>query len=129
MRIGEQKEEAPAIVTDIHTTTPPRSPSRNPQNDGAGTFLVVLWLRLRAPTSGGLASVPGWRTKMPHGRQHDQKGKKKRMMGQKKGSPLEVLAKPLVAIILRYVSIFNQHMVHLKFTQCYVNYISMKLGK
>ena len=51
------------------------------------------------------------------------------MMGQKKGSPVEVLANPLVAIILRYVSIFNQHMVHLKFTQCYVNYISMKLEK
>ena len=38
-----------------------------------GTFLVVQWLRLRAPTVGGMGSIPGQGTKIPHAVQHGQK--------------------------------------------------------
>ena len=30
------------------------------------TSLVVQWLRLQASTSGGMGSIPGWGTKIPH---------------------------------------------------------------
>ena len=31
-----------------------------------GTTLAVQWLRLHAPTAGGMGSIPGWGTKVPH---------------------------------------------------------------
>ena len=34
-----------------------------------GSSLVVQWIRLEAPTSGGVGSVPGWGTKIPHAAQ------------------------------------------------------------
>ena len=34
--------------------------------DTAGTSLAVKWLRLHSSTAGGLSSVPGQRTKIPH---------------------------------------------------------------
>ena len=39
----------------------------------AGTSLGVQWLRLRAPTTGGEVSIPGWRTKIPLAAGHRQK--------------------------------------------------------
>ena len=36
------------------------------KNLKTGTSLVIQWLRLHASTAGGMASVPGWRTKIPH---------------------------------------------------------------
>lgn len=36
---------------------------------------------------------------------------------------IEVLAKAMVAIILQHMSVSNQHIAHLKLTQCYVSYI------
>ena len=38
-----------------------------------GTFLVVQWLRLHAPTLGGVGSIPGQGTKILHAVQHGQK--------------------------------------------------------
>ena len=35
-------------------------------NTGAGTSLVVQWLRLRAPNAGGPGSIPAQGTKIPH---------------------------------------------------------------
>ena len=32
-----------------------------------GTFLVVQWLGLHTFTAEGMGSIPGWRTKIPHG--------------------------------------------------------------
>ena len=34
-----------------------------------GTFLVVQWLRLYAPNRGGMCSIPGQGTKIPHAHQ------------------------------------------------------------
>ena len=31
-----------------------------------GTSLVVQWLRLSSSNAGGVGSIPGWETKMPH---------------------------------------------------------------
>ena len=31
-----------------------------------GTSLAVQWLRLRAPSAGGMGLIPGWGTKIPH---------------------------------------------------------------
>ena len=31
-----------------------------------GTSLAVQWLRLHAPTAGGVGSIPGWGTKILH---------------------------------------------------------------
>ena len=36
------------------------------KNLKTGTSLVVQWLRLHASTAGGMGSIPGWRTKIPH---------------------------------------------------------------
>ena len=40
-----------------------------------------------------------------------------------------MLAQAMVVIILIYIYASNQLIVHLKLTQCYVNYISKKAGK
>ena len=42
---------------------------------------------------------------------------------------MEALANATVAIILPYIDVSNQHIVHFKLTQHYVNYTSVKLGK
>ena len=36
------------------------------KNPTAGASLVVQWLRLCASTAGGMGSIPGWGTKIPH---------------------------------------------------------------
>ena len=41
-----------------------------------GISLVVQWLRLRAPTAGGMGSIPGWGTKILHAACCGQKKKK-----------------------------------------------------
>ena len=43
------------------------------QNESFGTYLVVLWLRLRAPDAGGTGSVPGGRGKTLHATRRGQK--------------------------------------------------------
>ena len=40
---------------------------------------------------------------------------------------MEVLTNLIVVIILQYVFVSNHHIIHLKLTQCHVNYISIKL--
>ena len=42
---------------------------------------------------------------------------------------MEILANAIVLIILQYINVSNQHIVYLKLTQLYVNYISIKLGQ
>ena len=39
------------------------------------TSLAVQWLRLRASTAGGVGSIPGWGTRIPHASQCSQKTK------------------------------------------------------
>ena len=39
---------------------------------------MVQWLRLHASTAGGMGSIPGQGTKIPHALRHGQKKKKKR---------------------------------------------------
>ena len=39
---------------------------RHIKNKIGGTSLVVQWLRLHAPTAGGLCFIPGRGTKIPH---------------------------------------------------------------
>ena len=38
-----------------------------------GTSLAVQWLRPRASTAGGMGSIPGWGTKIPHAVRCDKK--------------------------------------------------------
>ena len=42
-----------------------------------GTSLEAQWLRLHASTAGGVGSIPGWGTKIPHVMQHGQNKTKK----------------------------------------------------
>ena len=42
---------------------------------GIGTSFVVQWLRLCAPIAGGMSSIPGWETRIPHATGHDLKKK------------------------------------------------------
>ena len=52
-------------------------PGKKCQNQReTGTSLVVQWLRLCTPSAGGMGSIPGQRTKIPHAMQHSQKKKK-----------------------------------------------------
>ena len=44
--------------------------------------LVVLWLRLHAPSARDVGSIPGWGTKILHAIQRDQKVKKKKSSGK-----------------------------------------------
>ena len=48
----------------------------NSRNSSANS-LVVLRLRLHAPSARDVGSIPGWGTKIPHATQHGQKVKKK----------------------------------------------------
>ena len=42
---------------------------------GEGTSLVAQWLKLCAPTTGCMGSIPGWGTKIPQARQPKKKKK------------------------------------------------------
>lgn len=42
---------------------------------------------------------------------------------------IQVLAEAMVVFILQYVNVSNQYIVHMKFLQCYVSYISIKYFK
>ena len=39
---------------------------------------------------------------------------------------MEVLANVMGVILLQYINVAYQHIEHLKLTQCYINYISIK---
>ena len=43
------------------------------KNRRGGTSLMVQWLQLRAPNAGGMGSIPGWGTKIPHATQRGPK--------------------------------------------------------
>ena len=43
------------------------------------TALVVQWLRLHAPKAGGLGSIPGRETRIPHAAWHSLKKKKRKL--------------------------------------------------
>ena len=43
--------------------------------NASGTSVLFQWLRLRAPTAGGLGSIPGQGTKIPHAVWFGQKNK------------------------------------------------------
>ena len=45
------------------------------QNKIGGNSLAVQWLRLRDPNVGGIGSIPGQKTKIPHATRHSQKKK------------------------------------------------------
>ena len=45
---------------------------------------MVQWLRLCAPIAGGMSSIPGWETRIPHATGHDLKKKKKNFLVKKK---------------------------------------------
>ena len=47
---------------------------------GLGTSLAVQWLRLHAPSAGGVGLIPGWVTKIPQAAQCDQREKKKKIL-------------------------------------------------
>ena len=47
----------------------------NIRNYVLGASLVVQWLRLCASKAGGMGSIPGGGTKIPHDAQHDQRKK------------------------------------------------------
>ena len=53
------------------------SHSNRDKNDLLGTSLVVQWLKLSAPTAGGMGSILGWRTKIPQCHMVQPKEKKK----------------------------------------------------
>jgi len=55
---------------------------------GEGTSLVAQWLKLCAPTTGCMGSIPGWGTKIPQARQ--PKKKKKRGGGEFRALSLPV---------------------------------------
>ena len=38
-----------------------------------GTSLVIQWFRLHASNAGGVGSIPGWGTNIPHAVEHGQK--------------------------------------------------------
>ena len=42
-----------------------------------GTSLVVQWLKLQASSAGGVGSIPGWGSKIPHAARCGQKKKNK----------------------------------------------------
>ena len=44
-----------------------------PRDYHTGTSPVVQWLRLCTSNAGGVGSIPGRRTNIPHGVQHSQK--------------------------------------------------------
>ena len=48
------------------------------KKQNSGTSLVVQRLRLSAPTAGGVGSISGWGTKIPHASRCGQKVKKKK---------------------------------------------------
>ena len=45
-----------------------------------GTSLAVQWLRLGASNAGGMGSIPGWGTKIPHAVSWPKKKKKGQMV-------------------------------------------------
>ena len=47
------------------------------KNAHCGTSLAVQWLRLCPSTAGGMGSIPGWGTKMPHATAPCSEAKKK----------------------------------------------------
>ena len=50
---------------------------------GAGASLEFQWLRCHASTAGGIGSIPGQGTKIPHATQSSQKKKRKQISGWK----------------------------------------------
>ena len=82
----EQTEKSTILRSRIEgRTLPPRGQSSAPKikeadrQEQGGTSLVVQWLRLQAPNSGGLGSILGGGTKIPHAvhmaREEKNKGK------------------------------------------------------
>ena len=55
------------------------------KNRRGGTSLMVQWLQLHAPNAGGMGSIPGWGTKIPHATQHGQKKKRNKKEERKEG--------------------------------------------
>ena len=89
---------------------PTHSPSRIPKNDGEGTCLAVQWLRLHTCTTEGMDLIPGeLRSRMPLQATKEGKTTTRKNDETEERPPLEVRAEPLVAIILRSISISNQH--------------------
>ena len=52
--------------TDIQVQEAQRVPNK---------MMAVQWLGLHASTAGGMGSIPGWETKIPHAKQGSQKKK------------------------------------------------------
>ena len=65
------------------------SHSNRDKNDLLGTSLVVQWLKLSAPTAGGMGSILGWRTKIPQCHMVQPKEKKRPSCTRPKGDVIE----------------------------------------
>ena len=60
-------------------------------------------------------------------RVHLKRSHQKKEIGSR--DMMKILANAMVVIILQHIRVSNQHVSHLKLTQCYVNRISIKLDK
>ena len=60
------KPVSPPLAGGFLTTAPPGKSKEEFLKEGRGTSLAVQWLRLRASTAGGVGSIPGRGTKIPH---------------------------------------------------------------
>ena len=77
----ETKQELHGVVLSSPGLSFPCQPRRvllAPKITTQGTSLAVQWLGLHASTAGGVGSIPGQGTKIPHASQCGQKKKKKK---------------------------------------------------
>ena len=59
-----------------------------------GTSLTIQWLGLHASNAGGVGSIPGWGTKIPHAVQHGQRKERKKRKGNPQTRTLSISPLP-----------------------------------
>ena len=67
----------PTMCNTVWDVTDTLQVTKMKKNIISGTSLVVQWLRLCAPNAGGMGSIPGLGTKIPHAVWCSQKKEKK----------------------------------------------------
>ena len=65
-----------------------------------GTSSAVQWLRFCASTAGGMGSIPGQRTRIPHATQHGPK-KRKVCVGEPDGKYIFIMTS-LIKCVVKY---------------------------
>ena len=82
-----------------YTQTQPNTEVKSSKGE-IKTSLAAQWLRLHTFTAGGVGSVPGGKTGIPHAMQHSKKKKKKvrslKSMNDPSGLAPELMAVPLL---------------------------------